>query len=590
MSHDQAPPSGAVPEAAGASPSLVAGASKGRPSPVGSCAIYAPGLLTPRTNPFGKDVANLGLWRALASHSDLNELCVVLHESSTPRQVMEALSPPETSPTRITTTTIFDIRTLARIGILLRGGAGLADLAWQRRATGGDSAYSLVGLVHTVAPPEMRQTFAQSAIAPVESWDALICTSPGVRKNLEEMFRGWNDYLIGRFGQEPRRPRMPMLPVVPLGVDYETIAADADRPAARAESRRRLSIAEDDVLVLWLGRLSFFEKAFPQPMFQALEAARARGNRRIHFAMAGWFPDASASRTMYEQAARLHAPSIPVHFLDGNDRRLVAGMWAAADIFLSLVDNVQETFGLAPVEAMAAGLPIVASDWDGYRSTIEHGKQGFLIPTLGGPAGLGGTMLMRHLLSLDAYQQYVGAIAQYTAVNVTKAAEAIATLAGDEELRRTMGLSGRARVRSHFDWPVVVRQYAGLFAELADMRARAQPFETPRHRASPVKGEPFSTFARFATGVLHDGVILRVGAAATMSPTRALEGSRLNQFAGRWRASIGEIEAAFGMLCEAGQLTVGEILGRFPKERRQPLQAGLLWMCKLGLADWDDDR
>ena len=56
--------------------------------------------------------------------------------------------------------------------------------------------------------------------------------------------------------------------------------------------------------------------------------------------------------------------------------------------FLSLVDNPQETFGLAPVEAMAAGVPVVVSDWDGYRYTVSDGVEGFLIPTLA-PANAG---------------------------------------------------------------------------------------------------------------------------------------------------------------------------------------------------------
>ena len=58
--------------------------------------------------------------------------------------------------------------------------------------------------------------------------------------------------------------------------------------------------------------------------------------------------------------------------------------WASADLFLSLVDNPQETFGLAPVEAMAAGIPVIG-DWDGYRFTVSDGVEGFRIPTLAPP-------------------------------------------------------------------------------------------------------------------------------------------------------------------------------------------------------------
>ena len=56
-------------------------------------------------------------------------------------------------------------------------------------------------------------------------------------------------------------------------------------------------------------------------------------------------------------------------------------VYASADIFVSLADNPQETFGLAPLEAMATGLPVVLSDWNGYRDLVEHGHSGYLIPT-----------------------------------------------------------------------------------------------------------------------------------------------------------------------------------------------------------------
>ena len=53
----------------------------------------------------------------------------------------------------------------------------------------------------------------------------------------------------------------------------------------------------------------------------------------------------------------------------------------AADLAISLVDNSQETFGLAVAEAMASGLPVVASDWSGYRDLVRDGVDGFLIPS-----------------------------------------------------------------------------------------------------------------------------------------------------------------------------------------------------------------
>ena len=56
-------------------------------------------------------------------------------------------------------------------------------------------------------------------------------------------------------------------------------------------------------------------------------------------------------------------------------------VWHAADLVVSLVDNIQETFGLVIVEAMASGLPVVATDWNGYRDLVVDGETGFLVPT-----------------------------------------------------------------------------------------------------------------------------------------------------------------------------------------------------------------
>ena len=49
-------------------------------------------------------------------------------------------------------------------------------------------------------------------------------------------------------------------------------------------------------------------------------------------------------------------------FLDGREPEIRINIWSAADIFISLSDNIQETFGLTPIEAMANGLPAIVSD------------------------------------------------------------------------------------------------------------------------------------------------------------------------------------------------------------------------------------
>jgi len=547
-------------------------------------AIYHPsGQFNLVNNPFGKDVANLELFRALAAHGGFDQVSFLSQANISDAALRRGLLGEAPGGAALTTASLLAQGRVAEAGVMLRGTPALSDIAWLRRRAVGDRAYSLMGLVHTLAPPALRQDMATAAISPIQAWDALICTSPSVQDALNRMFDEWAEFLGDRFGGA-KNPK-PRLPLIPLGVDQAAIQARADRPEVRAQLRQELGLAEDDILVLWLGRLSFFEKAAPQPMFRAVQEAAQAAGAKVAFAMVGWFPNGDQDRARYQQAAQAYAPDVAVHFLDGNDQGRVGSFWAASDIFISLVDNIQETFGITPVEAMAAGLPVVVSDWDGYRYTVQDGQQGFLIPTLGGPsASLGIAAAERHVLGLESYQLYVGALAQHTAVHVGRAAEAIAALIASPDLRRRMGEAGRQRVREMFDWPVVARQYAALADELTALRLAA-PEDATRGGLNPVKGDPHRDFAGFASEVQTLETLLCVRPGVTGADIDRAMGLELDRFASSWRCSAEECAAVLTALGTA-QRTVKDILLTFPPERRRAVQMGLMWMCKLGMLDW----
>ena len=133
-----------------------------------------------------------------------------------------------------------------------------------------------------------------------------------------------------------------------------------------------------------MGRLSFATKAHPLALWQAAERAAQLSKRKLRIVMYGYFKPKDMEPHFRNLAAET-GKTARIDFIMNDDTRFAEGFWAGADIFVSLSDNIQESFGLTPVEAMASGLPAIVSDWNGYRGGVREGQEGFLIPTMTPP-------------------------------------------------------------------------------------------------------------------------------------------------------------------------------------------------------------
>ncbi|MEY4765996.1 MAG: hypothetical protein RI907_2669 [Pseudomonadota bacterium] len=392
----------------------------------------------------------------------------------------------------------------AEPGLMYLPGPGLGEAAWQR-APLGHSAWSLCGITHTTSSARAMDAIVDLVGAPVQPWDALICTSTAVKDNVVRILQAQSEHFSQRLGAQ--RFVLPQLPVIPLGVHTQDFAFT---PEQRAASRQALGLGEHDVAVLFVGRLSFHAKAHPLAMYQALQAARltllASGRLRGELVLieCGWHANEAITEA-YRAAARLACPDVPVRVLDGRVAAARTQAWSAADVFCSLSDNIQETFGITPIEAMAAGLPVVVTDWDGYRDTIRHEVDGLRVPTVMPAAGLGQDLALRHALELDNYDMYCGLTCSMVGVDLDATAAAFVRLAGDADLRRRMGEAGRERARTVYDWRVVMGQYEALWARQTEMRrAAAQPGRTPAlAHPWPARLDPWYAFGAYPTHQVH---------------------------------------------------------------------------------------
>lgn len=376
---------------------------------------------------------------------------------------------------------------LREVGALYFPSPVARDLSFSRN-TVDPAAFSIMGVTFTLSSTGAMDQVADLILPPFKPWDAMICISQCAQDfavRLQDEMRAWWSAQTGA-----TRFNTPQQPVIPLGVDC---LAFAPQPQLREQARNALQLKPDETVFLFAGRLSFHAKANPAPMYQALEQAAQQSP--LVCVEAGVFPN-EAIRQGFQAAQKTLAPSVRFVRVDGNDAARYRQAWQGADVFVSLSDNIQETFGLTPVEAMAAGLPVVVSDWNGYKDTVRDGVDGFRAPTLLPPAGVGGDLGMRHALGLDTYDFFIGRTSLATVVEPQALVAAFTRLATQPELRARMGAAGLARAQGEFDWPVILRRYVDLADDLRRMRLEAGPQAA---EPWPQRADPFARFAHFPT-------------------------------------------------------------------------------------------
>lgn len=469
-----------------------------------------------------------------------------------------------------------DRRGLARAGNVHLPQPNIAREAWQRRTAGLTRAYGISGITHTTAGMDIMDSLADLLTCPVEPWDTLICTSNAVRISVETQLEAVRADLEHRLGAT--RIPTPHIHTIPLGIntaDFEV--TDAHRAAWRA----RLDIPDDAVVVLYVGRFNAHAKMNPVPMAMALERAAQASDRPVVWVQAGW-AGSDAHATAFHDDCRRHCPSVGYRVVDGREPETRFSIWSVGDVFLSLTDNVQETFGLTPLEAMAAGLPCVVSDWNGYRDTVRHEVDGFRIATYAPAAGTGGDLAYQYANSWIGYDQYVGAAAQVIAVDVGEAARALGVLIDDPDRRRAMGQAGRARARAMFDWAAVIPQYEAMWAQMQTLRrASVAQVDPPRNLVpNPRRMDPFHLFGNYATEWLTPSTMLILTPGQTPARVAELMSGALATYGRFALPTVQEAQGLVERLSTGRQMTAGELVADVPIGRRTLVQRGLLWLVK----------
>jgi len=151
---------------------------------------------------------------------------------------------------------------------------------------------------------------------------------------------------------------------------FNPVDTDVWRPRDRAAARSSLGIGEDAVVAIWHGQVQLRRKGLDLLLDAWTDIERARPERELALLLVGSGADTAEVDRRIAAAGLRGARRIDRWV---NDRSEMAGLLSAADVYV--FPSRHEGFPLAPVEAMACGLPVVAADAQGVPDIFAAGEE-----------------------------------------------------------------------------------------------------------------------------------------------------------------------------------------------------------------------
>jgi alpha-1,6-mannosyltransferase len=242
-----------------------------------------------------------------------------------------------------------------------------------------------------------------------------------------------------------------------MGVDFGDLSPAYRTSLARHGLLQRAGARADATLLLYAGRL-VPEKNLVL-LLDTLETLQSRNERDWRLLVVG---DGVERRTFLAEAQR-RTPDRVAWLGYVHDRTELARIYANCDAFIH--PNPREPFGIAPLEAMASGLPVVAPDRGGV-TTYADSSNAWIVPA--------------------EAQAFAAAVSQAVTSNPAR------------DLRIARALETAARFR----WENTVGRFLDLYEDLASRhQGEAQGFAADFVSTAP--GGTGSPVARFTAGVVQ---------------------------------------------------------------------------------------
>ncbi|MGH6647931.1 glycosyltransferase family 4 protein [Aquabacterium sp.] len=257
--------------------------------------------------------------------------------------------------------------------------------------------------------------------------------------------------LLSLYGARPSS-----LAMVPCGFDASEFG-----PMNRGKARKALDLAEHEFVILQLGRL-VPRKGIDNVIRSLAHLNAAIPARLLIVGGDAHEPDEVATPEIARLRQIAHEAGVAdkVTFIGHRQRHELRPFYAAANVFVTT--PWYEPFGITPLEAMASGIPVVASAVGGLQYSVVDGVTGFHVPPHN-PAALGARL---------------------------------EELFHNPSLAEGLGMGGLRRARAMFTWERVTEQLTEVYESVL------QPRELPHIPAAHglhLVGMPAANAASMAT-------------------------------------------------------------------------------------------
>ncbi|MFQ5547830.1 MAG: glycosyltransferase [Woeseia sp.] len=236
------------------------------------------------------------------------------------------------------------------------------------------------------------------------------------------------EYILEHY-EDVERDRIHSVPNGVLLSEFQLRDAEAERIL-----RRRLGIADDELVVLQIGRVDRRkgQKQLLTAVPRVLREVANRTGRRVRFLFAGW-TESDYARSLEDEAQRARITD-HVIFHPPVINRDIPYYYALADVYA-----LTSTYDILPIvvlEAMASRLTVVASKNGGASEIIAHGEDGLLIDPFDGP----------------------------------QIEDALIAILSDEGERQRLGEAAFHKVEQSFTWSRVAQRFYQLYEQVLGRR------------------------------------------------------------------------------------------------------------------------